>query len=189
MTKDQFIFEAWRTIPSARDYEVSCTGNVRRKTPARGTFVGKILTLLKNEWGYQKVDITINGKRMGKYVHSLVAEAFIGKRPAGDIEINHKDGNKEHNHYTNLEYCTPSENEKHAYAIGLRTPREQNGKNNPNWRGGKKTFACDACGKSFQRYASEYTRSGRGPVKRKMCSQKCRRKGDAVADFLGWEGE
>lgn len=47
------------------------------------------------------------------YLHHVVAEAFIGARPAGYV-INHMDGNKQNNCAKNLEYITPSENSKHA---------------------------------------------------------------------------
>lgn len=62
---------------------------------------------------------------VGKYigntsggVHRIVYEAFVGEIPKG-LQINHMDGNKQNNHISNLELCTPSENTKHAYATGL----------------------------------------------------------------------
>ena len=42
-------------------------------------------------------------------VHSLVAQAFLGDRPKGMV-IDHIDGNRFNNHYTNLRYCTQKEN-------------------------------------------------------------------------------
>jgi len=57
----------------------------------------------------------------GKYhttrVHRWIALAFLG-HPNGR-EINHKDGNKQNNAISNLEYCTRSENILHAYKYGL----------------------------------------------------------------------
>lgn len=43
------------------------------------------------------------------YIHELVAETFLGKRPLGMV-IDHKDRNKQNNDYRNLWYCTRSEN-------------------------------------------------------------------------------
>lgn len=51
-------------------------------------------------------------------VHVLVAESFIGPKPPG-IDVNHKDGNKQNNCLSNLEYLTRSENHRHAFRIGL----------------------------------------------------------------------
>lgn len=48
----------------------------------------------------------------------MVAEVHLGPKPLG-MEINHKDGVKTNNHVNNLEYCSKSDNMKHAYKIGL----------------------------------------------------------------------
>lgn len=48
--------------------------------------------------------------------HSLVMEAFIGKRPAGR-EVNHRNGVKGDNRLTNLEYLTHRRNIRHALRI------------------------------------------------------------------------
>lgn len=39
------------------------------------------------------------------------------------MQVNHKDGVRSNNAVSNLEYCTRSENMKHAHAIGLQSNR------------------------------------------------------------------
>ena len=54
--------------------------------------------------GYVGVNLSKDGKRYGRLVHRLVAEAFI-ERPDGLYEVNHKDEDKTNNSVENLEWC------------------------------------------------------------------------------------
>ena len=56
--------------------------------------------------------------RFHRLVYMYHTREFI---PEG-LYINHIDGNKQNNHYNNLELVTPSENMKHAYQNGLNVP-------------------------------------------------------------------
>lgn len=72
--------------------------------------------------------IYLDGVGTLRKMYKLVAETFIGPCPYG-MGVNHIDGNKLNNHFTNLEYVTPSDNSKHAYRIGLKSNRgETNGR-------------------------------------------------------------
>lgn len=51
-------------------------------------------------------------------LHNIAAEIVLGPKPEG-LVTNHIDGDKLNNTPWNLEYITPAENTKHAYAIGL----------------------------------------------------------------------
>lgn len=111
----------WRAILDGW-YEVSEFGDVRRAAWNKGARPGHILSPYLHKKGYLCVKLQITDeeglKRYHKYVHTLVAEAFIGKRPQG-MTINHKDGNKLYNHYTNLEYITMRQNYDHAVPLHL----------------------------------------------------------------------
>ena len=107
--------EIWKPVPSNPNYEVSNMGRVK------SLFTGKVMKPTKEKNGYVKVSQA--PKQVS--VHRLVAEAFIEKIP-GKTCVNHKNGIKTDNRVENLEWCTQSENIKHAYdSLGFI----------PHWRG------------------------------------------------------
>lgn len=69
----------------------------------------KFLKPSDNGIGYLKVSLYKDGKVESRFVHRLVAEAYI-PNPENKTEINHKDENKEHNWLSNLEWTTHKEN-------------------------------------------------------------------------------
>lgn len=75
--------------------------------------------LIGNKSRYHRVMLTekLTNKRYTVSVHRLVAELFIGN--IENLVINHIDGNKLNNHFTNLEIVTFKENSEHAYRTGL----------------------------------------------------------------------
>ena len=89
-------------------------------TPRRGTSSVSIqMTERSNEKGYRVVYLTIDNNQRKYKVHRLVATAFI-PNPLNKPEVNHKDGDKNNNHYSNLEWCTRLENMQHAWSNGLK---------------------------------------------------------------------
>lgn len=74
----------------------------------------RILKPYKTRKGYLKVDLA--SKSISH--HRLIALAFI-PNPHNKPQINHKDGNKENNNVSNLEWCTNLENHRHKCANGL----------------------------------------------------------------------
>lgn len=65
--------------------------------------------------GYVFVKLLTNNKRFNKRVHRLVMATFCG---SSDLQINHINCIKTDNRLENLEYCTQSENVRHAHANG-----------------------------------------------------------------------
>lgn len=61
--------------------------------------------------------VFVDGKN--RLLHRLLAETFI-PNPDNLPCVNHKDGNKLNNDLSNLEWCTYSENNRHAYRTGLK---------------------------------------------------------------------
>lgn len=98
----------------------------------RQTIQPKILKPSINENGYSIVYINLeHGKKKAFRIHQLVAKCFIVNTiNSGRNIINHKDGNKQNNHYKNLEWCNHSENLIHAYENNLRSVTALNTRNN-----------------------------------------------------------
>lgn len=68
--------------------------------------------------GYREITISHNGKNIHVLVHKIIAELFLGRRKKG-FKIDHKDGNKLNNAFSNLEYVTNRENIERARDNGL----------------------------------------------------------------------
>lgn len=67
---------------------------------------------------YRIVNLAIDGKYKSRYVHRIVAQAFI-PNPNNLPQVNHKNGDTLNNSVKNLEWVTCSENISHAYKTGL----------------------------------------------------------------------
>lgn len=95
-------------IPGNEDTLISRDGQVISR-------YGKKLKNIKcKSTGYLR--IKIRGKR--RNIHRLLAITFI-PNPLGLPVVNHKDGNKENNILSNLEWCTVHQNNDHAQRMGL----------------------------------------------------------------------
>jgi len=114
--------ESWKNVYGHDScYAVSNCGRVKRTKKGKSTRSDKILSQHKNKYGYWESGLMQNGKVKTFRVHALVALSFLGMRPVG-MHINHKDGCKENNDVSNLEYLTPRENVRHAHKLGLMRP-------------------------------------------------------------------
>lgn len=111
----------WRTYPNDPRYEVSPLGEVRR----RGRLLPRKPSVTKT--GYQTVVISAPQERpVGRYVHRMVMETFVGECPDG-MEVSHLNGIPADNRLENLTYESRSAN--HARKIQHGT--DFNGERNP----------------------------------------------------------
>ena len=102
--------EIWEDIPGYEGkYQVSNLGNVKSLKDNHGNYREKILKPGKHRNNYLIVVLCKDGKGENYYVHRLVAEVFVPKIE-GKTHVDHIDGNRSNNVYTNLRYCTPKEN-------------------------------------------------------------------------------
>ena len=110
----------WKEIIGIQGCLISEYGDV---ISPKGTMLKSYLD--KN--GYKKYSIKKDGKTLNRVAHRLVAIAFC----EGDktLSVNHIDGNKSNNHFSNLEFVTIKENIRHAYRVGLITPQKTGAKN------------------------------------------------------------
>ena len=112
----------WKSVVGFEGlYEVSDSGSV--VSCERITCDGKHLKRKEIHGGhfsngYRFVCLRKDGVNRNCSIHRLVAEAFI-PNPLNLTDVNHKDGNKQNNSVENLEWCTRSDNLKHAVKIGL----------------------------------------------------------------------
>lgn len=95
-------------IPGYEGYYASKTGSIYSSKTNR--FLKPTVTTK----GYLKVCLTINKKEKTCFVHRLVSITFLDN-PENKPHVNHIDSNKQNNNVTNLEWCTPSENQIHDY--------------------------------------------------------------------------
>lgn len=114
--------EIWKDIKGYEGlYQCSNLGNIRsldRYIPWKNKYTqfkkGQPIIPRQNKNGYLQFALNKNGKRKMAYIHIIVAETFIDNKNKLKT-VNHKDGNKLNNCIDNLEWCSYSDNNKHAY--------------------------------------------------------------------------
>jgi hypothetical protein len=94
-----------------------------RKNGAPLTIHGKWLKRMTINKGYFYVNLyRSNGNGYERFlVHRLVALAWVENAVAERDQVNHLDGVRKNNIFTNLEWCTSKENHQHAWSSGLRS--------------------------------------------------------------------
>ncbi len=118
--------EIWKDVVGYEGlYEVSNFGRIKSKERVVNNSKGKrivkskILSPFISNSGYYAI-VLHKTRPVFKlnYIHRLIANAFLPNE--NNLEqINHIDGNKLNNNVFNLEWCSRSENMKHAIKVGL----------------------------------------------------------------------
>ena len=106
--------EQWVVVKDFPNYSVSNLGRVFSNRLNREIYKGV------DRRGYYSVGLRHDGARGTRMVHRLVAEAFVPGFDEG-LVVNHIDGDKLNNVYSNLEWVTSSENMFHAHRMWLTT--------------------------------------------------------------------
>lgn len=113
------IQEVWKPVYRLEnDYRISESGILERVSNARGTVPGYRFTPSVSHKGYLITRLRYGKNYKTIQMHRLVAEVFVSN-PENKPQVNHKDGNKKNNHYSNLEWVTNQENVDHAWANNL----------------------------------------------------------------------
>lgn len=121
--------EIWKDIIGYEGlYQASSLGRIKSLSRivngigvARNTRKETVLKSQVINSGYKVSTFCINYKKKNFFVHRIIAECFVPNLD-NKAEVNHINGVKTDNSADNLEWVTGSENKKHAYRIGLRTP-------------------------------------------------------------------
>lgn len=114
--------EEWKDVIGYEStYQVSSLGRVKRiavySNQSGITWESnKILKPANNSRGYYFVQLSKNNKVTRKYVHRLVAEAFI-PNPENKATVNHKNCNRSDNRVENLEWTTYRENNDYSIQV------------------------------------------------------------------------
>lgn len=114
--------EVWKPIADYEGlYMVSSLGRVMsmpRKVPCKNGMIQSVKGGIRKPChysnGYCFVTLSKDGEQKMHSLHRLVARAFLGK---SQLEVNHKNGDKDDNRIENLEYVTHTENQKHSYTV------------------------------------------------------------------------
>ena len=113
-----FDTEAWMPVPGFEGlYSASNMGRMRSEK--RG-----ILSPSKGVGGYLHISLYRRGKRIPTTIHSVVASAFLGARPAG-FDVCHINGDREDNRAGNLLYGSRKENMSHTISHGTHRSGEK----------------------------------------------------------------
>lgn len=105
----------WKVLEKYSNYSISENGDLKNNK------TNKILKSTIHKNGYKHLSIKPlgrSGKCISLKLHREVAKYFVPNLD-NKPQVNHIDGDKLNNHYTNLEWVTNQENAQHAANIDL----------------------------------------------------------------------
>ena len=120
--------EEFKEVVGFEYYQISNLGNIKTFVKSKE---GRLLKPQKDKMGYLHVRLYDGTQDRGVYkngwakpklekVHRLVATHFLDAPTVNTYqEVNHRDGNKENNGVTNLEWVSRKDNIRHAWKLGL----------------------------------------------------------------------
>lgn len=101
--------EEWKEIEGyGSKYFVSNKGRVKSYTK----YDAFLMKARKTNDGYLRLDLQQEGRKTSKLVHRIVAASFLPMPEKLDMELHHKDFNKENNSADNLEWLGVVEHKK-----------------------------------------------------------------------------
>lgn len=122
--------EIFKPISTFENYLISNYGRVKSVSiqwvAGKGA-IRKNKSIIRRpyKWGgeYWGIVLYNRGNHLHRLIHQFVAYEFVEENrienPSFDYTVNHKDGNKSNNHFSNLEWMTRGENTSHAHRTGL----------------------------------------------------------------------
>lgn len=127
------IVEIWSDLKDWEDcYSVSSFGQIKSKDKVRvkerqgkvvnAFYKGRTMIPKFKSCGYMGIHLRDAERNSHLTVHRVVALTFI-ENQENKPTVNHKDGNKQNNKISNLEWSTHSEQTVHAVNTGLIKPR------------------------------------------------------------------
>lgn len=119
--------EIWKDIEGYENvYQINKKGQIR-SLARTGSGVNcsktKILKKQIDVNGYRVQLLYKNSKGKTVFIHKLLGKAFL-PNPENLKCVNHKNGNPSDNRIGNLEWCSKSQDLRHAYKTGLRKAKK-----------------------------------------------------------------
>jgi hypothetical protein len=122
--EEKIMQEIWKDVVGYEGiYMVSSFGRMKSKEriverKKMGNYFQKEAIIEGSEYhGYKVTTIVKNKIKKNKFIHVLIAEAFLGPKPE-KMEVCHNDGDRKNNAIENLRYGTRSDNVRDSIKHG-----------------------------------------------------------------------